>query len=165
MKRFTFVVTLIFICSALQAQKYLRYTMKDGSFNGFYSECVDSILHGLEDGIQKSFVFSSGMKYSIPADNILSVEMENAIPNIDDYGEYRLYELTCDDERIKKIYVDNRATLCASTSGEFGANDTILVASVYSGIEMLIITDSEGRFKKLFVDDVLFTFYTCPEPE
>lgn len=158
MKRFTFVVTLIFICSALQAQKYLRYTMKDGSFNGFYSECVDSILHGLEDGIQKSFVFSSGMKYSIPADNILSVEMENAIPNIDDYGEYRLYELTCDDERIKKIYVDNRATLCASTSGEFGANDTILVASVYSGIEMLIITDSEGRFKKLFVDDVLLWF-------
>ena len=158
MKRFTFVVTLIFICSALQAQKYLRYTMKDGSFNGFYSESVDSILHGLEDGIQKSFVFSSGMKYSIPADNILSVEMENAIPNIDDYGEYRLYELTCDDERIKKIYVDNRATLCASTSGEFGANDTILVASVYSGIEMLIITDSEGRFKKLFVDDVLLWF-------
>lgn len=157
MKKYTIIVFLI-LCTTLQAQKYLRYDMEDGSFNGFYTERVDSILHDVEDGIMKSFVYSNDVRHVIPVDDIKGIGIENVVPSKEDYGKYRLYEINSEDLGVKKIFVDNRASLIASTNGEFGANDTILFSSAYNDAALLMTTDSIGRIKKIFDQNILLFF-------
>lgn len=158
MKRIVYILSLLMLCTSLQAQKYLRYIMKDGSFNGFYSESIDSILHRVEDGSNKSFVYGYGRQFSIPVNDVNEIKIENIIPSIDNLGDYRLYEFNYDDKQVKKLFVDNRSTLFGSASGEFNANDTIVFSSAYNGIYALIITDFEGRIKKMFLNDILLWF-------
>ena len=148
MKKYTIIAFLI-LCTTLQAQKYLRYDMEDGSFNGFYTVRVDSILHDVENGIIKSFVYSNGVRHAVPVDGIKGIGIEDVVPSKEDYGKYRLYEINSEDQGVKKIFVDNRASLIASTNGEFCANDTILFSSAYNDAALLMTTDSLGRIKKI----------------
>lgn len=156
MRRIVFILSLIVLCTSLQAQKYLRYTMKDRSFNGFYTEYIDSIVHNIENGFYKSHVYVNGALYTLQADSILDIKMENAVPSLDNFGDYRLYEFDFDTLAIKKVYVDNRASLCASYNGDFGSNDTIVFISGYNGIAWQFITDEEGRIRQFFDGNNLF---------
>lgn len=157
MKKYTIISLLIF-CISVQAQKYLRYDMADGSFNGFYTESVDSILHYEEGGVKSTIVYASGIAHTIPIADIKGISLENAIPTLNDHGDYRLYEFNGDSNQGEKIFVDNRASLCASKNGDFGSNDTIVFSSAYNDIALLMTTDSEGRLKKIFSKDILIFF-------
>lgn len=145
------VLVMAMLSPALSAQSFLRYKMKDGSFNGFYTNCVDSICHVTENGAVVEKVYSGKNVRTIPVDDIVDISFESAtLAPGEDAGDYRLYELDYPDGEFKKVYVDNRAVCIASKNGDFGANDTIMLASVYNNVKALLFTDSEERITRYF---------------
>ena len=71
---------------------------------------------------------------------------------------YRIYEFNYENERIKKIYLDNAGMLCSSATGEFGANDTIQFMSSNSS-PLLLTTDDNGNLESIYIEDHLLHFY------
>lgn len=140
----------LFVTSNICGQAYMRYKMKDGSFNGFYTDCIDSISHIKENGVFVQKVYSGAITKTIPVDNIIDISFESVKLNSNqDAGEYNIVEFD-GKEGFKKAYVDNRATLIASKTGDFFANDTILLASVYNNTKCLFFTDENGRVSRFF---------------
>lgn len=154
MKYITNIILAVFISlftlPNLYGQSFMRYKMKDGSFNGFYTSCIDSISHVTENGIVVSKVYYGDNIKTIPVDNIIDISFEGAtLSSGQDVREYNIVEFE-GKEGFKKAYVDNRATLIASKTGDFFANDTILIASAYNNIKCLFFTDNDGRITRFF---------------
>ncbi len=147
---------LVIIMSSLislnvYGQSYMRYQMRDGAFNGFYTNCVDSISHSIEDGISVQKVFIGNTIKTIPVKDIVDISFESAtLDSNENYGEYRLYDLDLGDQEFKRVLIDNRSFCMASKNGDFGANDSIFVASVYNNVKAIIYTDSQGRVSRYF---------------
>ena len=158
MKKLFIILVLLFACISSEAQKFLRYQMNNDTYNGFYTKSIESITHDYKDGIATTFVQSSGRIYEIPVANINEITIEDASITNSDIGEYRIYEFNYEEGNVKKIYVDNRASLFASHNGDFGANDTILFSSAYNDIAWIFFTDDQGRIKKFFDGNKLFYF-------
>lgn len=156
-KRFL-VSLLILVSSIANAQSFMRYHMSDGSFNGFYTDIVDSVKFYLENGTQVQKVFTKTRTHTIHVDQIDSVTIERARLSDGDAGKYKICEFNPEDSFFKKVYMDNRACAIASKTGEFGVNDTIFFSSAYNDVKSLIITDSEGRLLKYFEEDVYMMF-------
>ena len=158
MKRLILVLLLLTVFLSSYTQKFLRYNMNDGTYNGFYTEQITDITHELKNNIPVSIIQTAMKDYEIPLDNIESISIEGVNPNEDAMGEYRIYEFDNEEGDYKKIYVDNRASLFASKNGDFGANDVILFSSAYNDVACLFLTDEEGRIKKFFDGEHLFFF-------
>lgn len=123
--------------------------MSDGSYNGFYTDVVDSIKFDQENGSSVQKVFAKKRIYTIPVDKIDSVTIERARFSDGDVGDYRFCECDLQESAFRKIFIDNRAYAFASKTGEFFANDTILITSIYNDIRLLLITDNNGRVYKM----------------
>jgi len=159
MKRLSiFVLMIVTLCADIYAQKYLRYHMNDSTFNGFYTETIEKITHDLNGGSPTSYVYSLGKMYEIPLNTVDSITVENASLTDGDAPNYRIYEFNSKEGNVKKIYIDNRACLLASSNGDFGAKDTILFSSAYNNIKWLIFTNESGMIKKIFDGNKLFFF-------
>lgn len=156
MKKFLFFFVFLSTCLSSEAQKFIRYHMNNDTYNGFYTESIDSILHDYKNGIATSFIQTSGKMYEIPTNDIDSISIESASFEDGDVGQYRIYELNYDEGDVKKIYVDNRASLFASHNGDFGANDTILFSSAYNNIIWIFFTNEYGDIKKFYDGNNLF---------
>lgn len=165
MKKVIFILAFLCVCISSEAQKFLRYQMNNNTYNGFYTKNIESIIHDDKDGLATAFVHASGKIYEIPISDIDYISIEDACISNDNIGEYRIYEFTYEEGDVKKIYVDNRASLFASHNGDFGANDTILFSSAYNEIAWVIYTDNQGRIKKLFDGNRLFYFDYDSEDE
>lgn len=150
MKTKIYLLILLFFLplSPNYAQKYLRFQMNDSTFNGFYTETIDSISHKNINGEDLTVVYSFGKTFYIPINNIIDVSIESASLADGDAGEYRIYEYDYEGNDVKKVYVDNRASLFASRNGDFGANDTIFFTSAYNDVRFLLYTDNNGRIRK-----------------
>lgn len=150
-RKILFSAIISLIAAGLYGQSFMRYKMKDGSFNGFYTNCVDSISHTVENGTAVQKVYSGENVRTIPIEDIEDISFESAMLNPEEYaGEYRLYELDAANQEFKKILIDNRAFCMASKNGDFGANDTVFVVSVYNDVHTIFYTDSEGRVSRYF---------------
>ena len=154
MKSLKIIILFLSICivamTDLYGQSFMRYKMKDGSYNGFYTSAVDSIAHVTENGVIVQKVYSCETVKTIPVDNIIEISFEGASLNSEqDAGEYKIVEFD-GKEGFKKAYVDNRAMLIASKTGDFFANDTILFASAYNDVECLFFTNDEGQVTRYF---------------
>ena len=156
MKKIIVAITILFACLSSEAQKFLRYQMNNNTYNGFYTNEIESILHDYKNGIATTYINASGKVYEIPINDIDCVSVEDAIITNGDVGQYRIYEFNYQEGDIRKIYVDNRSSLFASHNGDFGANDTILFSSAYNDIACLFYTDDLGRIKKIFDGETLF---------
>lgn len=164
MKKLFFFLFLVIFSMQTEAQKFIRYHMSDSTYNGFYTSSIESVIHDFKDGRAKSFIRISGKTFEIPVNNIEYISFESANVEDGNIGDYRLYELEYDNKDVKRIFVDNRASLFASRNGDFGANDTILFSSAYNDIRLLFFTDNEGRIKKIFDSHKLLYFdYNCDE--
>lgn len=154
MKKLIFTCYLLTMMMTMGAQRYMRYHMNDSTFNGFYTDCVDSILHSVD----LTQVYANGQVYEIPLANVDSVTFEgvNLATDADDMvGRYRIYEYEVSPtdsmyKIYKKAYFDNRALLITSKTGEFGANDTIMIQSEFYGGRLLMFTDGEGKICRIF---------------
>jgi len=114
MKKIIVVVMLLFACLSSEAQKFLRYQMNNNTYNGFYTNGIGSILHDYKNGIATTFVHASGKVYEIPINDIDSISVEDVNVANGNLGQYRIYEFNYEEGDIKKIYVDNRASLFAA---------------------------------------------------
>lgn len=124
--------------------------MTDGSYNGFYTNCIDSISHIMENGVVVSKVYLlEGNVKTIPVEEISDVSFESALLDKGNPGDYKICELE-GDNGFKKAYIDNRASLIASRTGNFYANDTILFASAYNNIKFLLFTGENGQVTRYF---------------
>lgn len=143
------VVIVCLIPVVMNAQVFMRYHMKDGSYNGFYTNSIDSIKHATENGeiVQKVYI-GENIKI-IPVNDIIDISFESALLNNGDAGEYKIGEFEGNDN-FRKAYVDNRASLIASKTGGFFANDTILLASAYNDFKCLLFTNENGRITRYF---------------
>ena len=149
-KIFLTVFLSLFMILNIHGQSYMRYKMKNGSFNGFYTSQVDSISHVKENGTDVQKVYCGNNIKTIAIDSIMEVSFEAAkLTSEQDAGEYKIVEFD-GTEGFKKAYVDNRAMLIASKTGDFMTNDTILFASAYNNIKYLVFTDSVGRITRYF---------------
>lgn len=134
----------------LFGQSFMRYKMTDGSYNGFYTNCIDSISHIMENGVVVSKVYLlEGNVKTIPVEEISDVSFESALLDKGNPGDYKICELE-GDNGFKKAYIDNRASLIASRTGNFYANDTILFASAYNNIKFLLFTGENGQVTRYF---------------
>lgn len=161
MKRHIIILLLLQICVSASSQKFIRYYMNDSTYNGFYTDDVESIIHECKSGVDEAIINAHGKMYEIPVAGIDSIVVENALVGEGDVGQYRIYEVNYDAgdvKNVKKIYVDNRACMLASHNGDFGANDTILFSSAYNDIKCLFFTDDQGRVKHFFDGNKLFYF-------
>lgn len=141
-----FFVVLAFCCA--NAQKYIHYYMNDTTFNGFYTSMKPEINHDLETN--NSIISLNGNVYKVPIENIDKIEIEDALVTDSFIGDYSIYEGAFENQKYKYAFVDTRAHLLASKNGDFGANDTILFASVYNNERILFITNNEGKIQKIF---------------
>lgn len=154
MKRWFVTALLSVVALFASAQKYMRYHMNDGSFNGFYTDCVDSIVHTSEH----TQVWTFGKCHEIPLANIDTITFEGVDLGMDAddmVGQYRIYEYEVSPTDsiysvYKKAYFDNRALLMTSKTGEFGANDTIMIHSEFYGGSLLMFTDDDGNICRVF---------------
>lgn len=158
MKRLSIVIIIISLFTNISAQKYLRYHMNDSTFNGFYTDAIEKITHEVNGESPTSYVYSLGKTHEIPLNSIDSITVENANLADGDTPNYRIYEFNSQEGNVKKIYIDNRACLLASSNGDFGAKDTILFSSAYNNIKWLIFTNESGMIKKIFDGNKLFFF-------
>lgn len=158
MKRIILLFVFLSIFSVSDAQKFLRYHMNNNTYNGFYTENIESIIHDYRNGVATAIVQTSIKNHDIYIDNIDSIAIEDVNLTNGNINQYRIYEFNYNEGDIRKIYVDNRASLFASHNGDFGANDTILFSSAYNDIAWLFYTDSQGRIKKFFDGNRLLFF-------
>ncbi|MBQ2969238.1 MAG: hypothetical protein IJE15_02455 [Bacteroidaceae bacterium] len=155
MKKIFTIAALMFVVFSVNAQKYMRYHMSDSTFFGFYTESVDSMMHTPSF----STVYMGGNLYEIPLDKVDSITFEGvSVYDENVIGKYRIYEIESDTLSYRKAYIDNRAMMIASRTGEFGANDTILVASEYYKTKWLIMTNNDGNVEKFFDGISLYYF-------
>lgn len=147
----------ISVCPA-KAQKFMHYYMNDHTFQGFYTESIDSIKHSVEDGKLQILNYIGDECIRIPAEMVDSVVFEGANPATGDLDGYRIYELDNTEGGFKKAYVDNRANVIMSKSGQFAENDTILFTSAYCGYKYLFITNENGEIARLFDGKNLLCF-------
>ncbi|MBR6602253.1 MAG: hypothetical protein IKK87_10525 [Bacteroidaceae bacterium] len=155
MKKIFTIAALMFVVFPVNAQKYMRYHMSDSTFHGFYTESIDSMEHTLSH----SYVHMGGNTYEIPLDKVDSISFEGiSVYDENVIGKYRIYELESDTLPYKKAYIDNRAMMIASRRGEFGANDTIVIASEYYNTKWMIMTNNDGDVEKFFDGKALFYF-------
>ncbi len=155
MKNIFTIAALMFVVFPVNAQKYMRYHMSDSTFHGFYTESIDSMEHTLSH----SYVHMGGNTYEIPLDKVDSISFEGiSVYDENVIGKYRIYELESDTLPYKKAYIDNRAMMIASRRGEFGANDTIVIASEYYNTKWMIMTNNDGDVEKFFDGKALFYF-------
>lgn len=151
MKKYILTLFILAISTnSIFAQSFMRYHMHDGSFNGFYTNCIDSISHVIENGEAVSKVYSGKSCRTIPIKNISDISFESSTLDSGNAGEYQILELIVEDKSFKRAYVDNRANLIASKTGDFFANDTILMASKYHDFKCLLFTDSEGKITRYY---------------
>jgi len=164
MKRWFVTALLSVVALFASAQKYMRYHMNDGSFNGFYTDCVDSIVHTSEH----TQVWTFGECHEIPLANIDTITFEGVDlgTDADDMvGRYRIYEYEVSPTDsiysvYKKAYFDNRALLMTSKTGEFGANDTIMIHSEFYGGSLLMFTDDGGNICRVFDGEYMLDIIT-----
>jgi len=164
MKRWFVTALLSVVALFASAQKYMRYHMNDGSFNGFYTDCVDSIVHTSEH----TQVWTFGECHEIPLANIDTITFEGVDlgTDADDMvGQYRIYEYEVSPTDsiysvYKKAYFDNRALLMTSKTGEFGANDTIMIHSEFYGGSLLMFTDDDGNICRVFDGEYMLDIIT-----
>lgn len=152
-------LTLIFVIllyNLTNAQKYVHYYMNDGTYNGFYTSMYPEIRHDCSD--QTAKITLNGIEHILSIENIEKIAVEDAIVHDGFDGDYRIYEETLENDIFKKIFVDNRACLFASKTGEFGANDTILYSSAYDNEKILFITDENKMIKNCFDGKSFFFF-------
>lgn len=133
-----FFCTLFTFCCA-DAQKYIHYYMNDSTFNGFYTSMSPEIKHDPSTGT--TTILLNGNEYNVPVENIDKIEIEDALVTDSFIGDYRIYEGAFEDQEYKYAFVDTRAHLLASKNGDFGANDTIMFASVYNNLCVLFFTN------------------------
>lgn len=164
MKRLILTFCLLATVALAGAQRYMRYQMNDGSFNGFYTDCVDSIVHTSEH----TQVWTLGVCHEIPLANIDTITFEGVDlgTDADDMvGRYRIYEYEVSPTDsiysvYKKAYFDNRALLMTSKTGEFGANDTIMIHSEFYGGSLLMFTDDGGNICRVFDGEYMLDIIT-----
>lgn len=152
---------LLLVCifvSPVRAHKFMHYYMADKTFQGFYTESIDSIKHRVEDGKLQILHYIGDECFRIPAESVDSIVFEGANPATGDLDGYRIYELDNAGEEFKKVYVDNRTNLIMSKSGRFAENDTILFTSAYYGYKYLFITNENGDIARLFDGKNLLCF-------
>lgn len=147
----------ISVCPA-KAQKFMHYYMNDHTFQGFYTESIDSIKHSVEDGKLQILNYIGDECIRIPAEKVDSIVFEGANPATGDLDGYRIYELDNTEEGFKKAYVDNRANVIMSKTGQFAENDTIVFTSAYCGYKYLFITNENGDIARLFDGKNLLCF-------
>lgn len=147
----------ISICPA-KAQKFMHYYMNDHTFQGFYTESIDSIKHSVEDGKLQILNYIGDECIRIPAEKVDSIVFEGANPTTGDLDGYRIYELDNTEGGFKKAYVDNRANVIMSKTGQFAENDTIVFTSAYCGYKYLFITNENGEIARLFDGKNLLCF-------
>lgn len=157
MKRLVFLLIVLFLSITSDAQKFLRYQMNNDTYNGFYTDCIESIVHDYKNGEPIVIVKTATKTHEIAVADIDGISIESARPVVGEDTQYRLYEFNTEGD-LKTIYADNRATLIGSRNGDFGANDTILFSSVYNDISWLFYTNSEGRVKHFFNGSKLYYF-------
>ena len=169
MKRFfkSSVLAVVLMAAILPAsfgQSYMRYKMKDGSFNGFYTSLIDSISHTTLNGEAVTNVHYGATVKSIPVKDIEEIYFEAASPEYEgDLGEYRVYEFDNTGEGFKKVYMDNRAFCIASKNGDFGANDTIFMVSKYYDDRFIFFTDEQERVSRYFDGKNYFLLDYAPD--
>ena len=159
MKRLILICNLLTTVLMTGAQRYMRYHMNDNTFNGFYTNYVDSILHGTEF----SQVYANGQVYEILLENVDSITFEGTdiVTDADDMvGRFRIYEYEVSPTDsmyniYKKAYFDNRALLMTSKTGEFGANDTIIIHSEFYDCDLLLLTNDDGNISRVFNGEYL----------
>lgn len=164
MKRLILTFCLLATVALAGAQRYMRYQMNDGSFNGFYTDCIDSIVHTTEH----TQVWTFGECHEIPLANIDTITFEGVDlrTDADDMvGRYRIYEYEVSPTDsiysvYKKAYFDNRALLMTSKTGEFGANDTIMIHSEFYGGSLLMFTDDGGNICRVFDGEYMLDIIT-----
>lgn len=164
MKRLILTFCLLATVAVAGAQRYMRYHMNDGSFNGFYTDCIDSIVHTTEH----TQVWTFGECHEIPLANIDTITFEGVDlgTDADDMvGRYRIYEYEVSPTDsiysvYKKAYFDNRALLMTSKTGEFGANDTIMIHSEFYGGSLLMFTDDGGNICRVFDGEYMLDIIT-----
>ena len=49
MKKIIFILAFLLAGISAEAQKFLRYQMNDGTYNGFYTEGIESITQDYKD--------------------------------------------------------------------------------------------------------------------
>lgn len=158
------ILTLSFIIIGITntyAQSFLRYSMKDGSYCGFYTSTIQDITHKIENNIPVSIIQTFKQEYKIPVNDIQDISFESASLDTGDVGEYKIYLIKSDnnsDTFFKEIYIDNRAGCIASKNGDFGANDIIMYMSAYNNSKIIIHTDSQERINMFFNGSVYLRF-------
>lgn len=160
--RFKEIGLVIFLISIsiypAKAQKFMHYYMNDHTFQGFYTESIDSIKHSVEDGKLQILNYIGDECIRIPAEKVDSIVFEGANPATGDLDGYRIYELDNTEGGFKKAYVDNRANVIMSKTGQFAENDTIVFTSAYCGYKYLFITNENGEIARLFDGKNLLCF-------
>lgn len=156
MKNIMFLFCALFTFCCADAQKYVHYYMNDSTFNGFYTSMSPEIKHDPSTGT--TTILLNGNEHNVPVQNIDKIEIEDALVTDSFIGDYRIYEGAFEDQEYKYAFVDTRAHLLASKNGDFGANDTILFASVYNNEQVLFFTNENGKIQKIFDGNSLF-FY------
>ena len=146
----------VFCINIMTAQKFMRYHMNDKSFNGFYTESIDSITYCVENGKIVSQTRIDDLVYNIVTEKVDSVIFEKSNIGRCETEGYRLYEINDANIPFNKIYSDNRSVMMASNAGTFAANDTILLASAFYRFEYLICTDEEGNIASVFDGEQLY---------
>ena len=156
-KKLLFAIMLsVFCVNIMTAQKFMRYHMNDKSFNGFYTESIDSITYCVENGKIVSQTCIDDLVYNIVTEKVDSIIFEKSNIGRGETEGYRLYEINDANTPFNKIYSDNRSVMMASNAGTFAANDTILLASAFYRFEYLICTDEEGNIASVFDGEQLY---------
>ena len=88
------------------------------------------------------------------------INVADIVGLVDIYNDlnYRVYEFNYENERIKKIYLDNEGMLYSSATGDFGANDTICIKNGNQS-PMFVVTDEKGELETIYTHGQLFHFY------
>lgn len=91
MKKYILTLFILAISTnSIFAQSFMRYHMHDGSFNGFYTNCIDSISHVIENGEAVSKVYSGKSCRTIPIKNISDISFESSTLDSGNAGEYQI---------------------------------------------------------------------------
>lgn len=150
------VLIACLIPAVMNAQAFMRYHMKDGSYNGFYTNCIDSIKHKKQKGNTESLIYTSDSCYHILISDINNITFEKASIEQNKINGYRIYNIVRPDESFKRIYADNRSISMLSRTGEFAANDTIVLKSAYNQLNLIICTNEEGEIIRLFNNEQIY---------
>lgn len=157
MKRLLYISFLIITHISVYSQQYLRYHMRDNTFNGFYSKSVDSITYEKINGEFVSITHMRNKSVRIPVKEVEGISLEGLDIANSNLGQYQVYEIKYEEQQGKTMYIDNRGTMLASNNGDFGNNDTVIVANIYTE-PSVFLTDNEGRISKILNKEFLLYF-------